>query len=117
MTIIDNDRDLAELRLDTASCDHTTRLTVTGELDLATAAAFLAAGEDAVLTEMTTCLELDLSGVSFMDAAGVGALVALNRQARLRGRLLVLVAASQPVRKVLELTRLANAFQADDHRN
>ena len=55
-------------------------------------------------------LLLDLSRIEFIDSTGVGHLVRLNKQLRGRGRPLVLVAPSKPVRNALALMRLEEVF-------
>jgi anti-anti-sigma factor len=49
-------------------------------------------------------LMLDVSGVSFMDCAGLRALLATRRRAELRGGFMRLVATSAAVRRIIELT-------------
>jgi anti-sigma B factor antagonist len=55
-------------------------------------------------------LALDLSGVTFIDCAGVGALVATRRRAQLEGGWLRIVRASPPVRRIIRLLGLAEAL-------
>lgn len=49
---------------------------------------------------------VDLSGVNFIDSAGLGELVALNRRAVAAGGKLVLAAARGKVKDLLELTQI-----------
>jgi anti-anti-sigma factor len=51
-------------------------------------------------------LALDLSGVTFIDCAGINALLATRRRAQLEGGSLCVLRASPRVRHVLALTRL-----------
>ena len=78
------------------------RLGITGELDLATAPQL------ADLLSDPTVDELDLSGVSFIDASGLTVLVAA-RDARGPEHLL-LVTPSTAVSRILELTDELRAF-------
>ena len=55
-------------------------------------------------------LLLDLSGVTFMDSAGLGLLVGIRRQARMFRGSLAVVAPSRPVRRIFELTALDKVF-------
>jgi anti-anti-sigma factor len=73
-----------------------------GELDIASAGAARRALEqlDAGIQQIV----LDLSDVTFCDAAGVGFLVAAQKQARTTGRDLVIRHPSRPVRRVLTIT-------------
>jgi anti-sigma B factor antagonist len=55
-------------------------------------------------------LALDLSGVTFMDCAGIGALLATRRRAQLEGGWLRIVRASPPARRTIGLLGLAEAL-------
>lgn len=87
-----------------AAHDHVV-VTVVGELDLAAA--------PDVRRELAAAAELDrplvvadLDGVSFVDAAGVTALVHGARRTAEHGGHLTLTTTQQPVRRVLEMTDL-----------
>lgn len=56
-------------------------------------------------------VELDLSGVSDIDAAGIQSLVSLRQQARNSARSLHLLAASACVREALDFCRLTEFFE------
>ncbi|MBT2235822.1 STAS domain-containing protein [Nonomuraea sp. NEAU-A123] len=80
-----------------------------GELDLATREAV----RERLLRTLqhdTGLLILDLSGVSFCDAAGLSALVGVQRQARSLDIALALAAPRPRVAKVLRLTGLDRSF-------
>jgi anti-sigma B factor antagonist len=53
-----------------------------------------------------TRLALDLSGVTFIDCAGINVLLAARRRAQLEGGSLRVLRASPRVRRLFELTRL-----------
>jgi len=55
-------------------------------------------------------LILDLSGVSIVDAHGLGVMLKLREQALARGMCFELMNVSQPLRMVLEITRLDSVF-------
>ncbi len=82
--------------------DGVATVTVTGDLDCATAPRLratlegLAAGGQTVL--------VDLSRTEFMDCAGVGVLMGLHTRLRDRGGDLVVGSPSGPALRVLELT-------------
>lgn len=85
--------------------DGTRRAVLQGEIDLAN----LHELRSLVASEISSCcgrLELDLSGVEFMDAGGVGMLVELSQLARSRGVELKIVRPSRSVSRLLELCRL-----------
>jgi anti-sigma B factor antagonist len=80
-----------------------------GELDLAAA--------PALLREVRSCLSLrvvgvivDCEGVTFLDSAGVHALVAAHREAVEHGIAFTLTSVPLQARKVLEITGLAESF-------
>lgn len=84
-------------------------LAVSGDLDisgveelLSTAGSLLDAGADVV--------ELDLSGVTFIDSSGLGALVRLKKTVVAAGGQLRLVDVPRPVARILELTGLTDLF-------
>ncbi|MGE4506268.1 MAG: STAS domain-containing protein [Desulfovibrionaceae bacterium] len=56
-------------------------------------------------------LVADLSGVTFMDSSGIGALVALNSRVYSTQRRLYLYAPTPQVHKILELVKLSNFFE------
>ena len=56
-------------------------------------------------------VRIDLSGVTEIDAAGIGLLARLAAQARCRGGELAVVAASARVRRVLEVVQLDAALR------
>ena len=83
-----------------------TRITLTGELDLATApqlrTALSRAAEDAEL------VVVDLSELKFMDSTGIQTILTADAQLRAAGRRLALVPGPPQVQRVFELTGLAD---------
>jgi anti-anti-sigma factor len=75
-------------------------LTVTGELDVCGARRL-----DAHAANV-----LDLSGVTFMDCAGLAALLRARDRAHARGEELVFAGISAPVARVLDATHLYREF-------
>jgi anti-sigma B factor antagonist len=82
---------------------------VSGEIDLLTAEQLRHILERTIRSHGPR-LVLDLSGVRFMDCAGVRSLVAVQRQAELLGGMLRLVAASAPVARIIQLSGLQGKF-------
>ncbi len=81
---------------------------VSGEVDLCTETSL----QHSLLQVMRECgarLTLDTSGVSFMDCAGLRALLTTRRRAEMRGGFLRLIATSTAVRRVIELTNAQEA--------
>jgi anti-anti-sigma factor len=75
-------------------------IAVYGELDVATAPTL----DDTLSRTDGQAVQLDLSGVSFIDPAGLGALLAAKRDIDDRGGRLVIVNASWPVRRLAQLS-------------
>lgn len=81
-----------------------------GRLDASTAPE---ASEDALgaVEEGSGKLLIDLSGLTFIDSAGLIVLIRAIRAASAKGGNVALLKAPQPVRTLLELTRLDRVFQ------
>jgi anti-sigma B factor antagonist len=94
--------------LSTRSCGGHTVVALGGELDLADAAAVAAALT--ALAARAPAIIVDLAGLEFIDSSGVAALARGRRQARQAGGDLMLAAPQQKVRRVLAITRLAEAI-------
>ncbi|MFI6602381.1 STAS domain-containing protein [Nonomuraea sp. NPDC050536] len=82
-------------------------LSISGELDLATAQALRDIVLDALARHEST-LVLDLSGVRFCDVVGLGVLRACAADAASSGGRLVLVGVPQQVRRVIEISEAAS---------
>ncbi|MBS2964853.1 STAS domain-containing protein [Actinocrinis puniceicyclus] len=83
--------------------EHTGLITVRGDVDLATAGEFLMRLQ--VLTAPAIGpITLDLSQVTFMNSAGLRALIAFDRLVNATGGSVRLAVISPPVARVLELT-------------
>ena|GEM_PF-630817 len=84
-------------------------VSVTGELDIATAEqaySYLSEVIDGRLAPVT----VDLSGLTFCDASGLGVLARTARYARQKGRQLMLASARPPLLKIMRITGLDRAF-------
>lgn len=82
---------------------------IVGELDMAAAGAF----EETLLDRISgnDPVILDLSGVTFMDSAAIGAMLAMRRQANLkRGRFVVVCSPGSDIERMLEYMGLDAAF-------
>jgi len=102
---------LLDVRID--EHDAWTVVTLTGQLDVATAPGFRQSLQEAQYVGAQRVV-VDLSGVEFLDSFGLGVLVGGLRRARLHGGRLVLAAANERVRQILEITGLDTAFQLAD---
>lgn len=88
----------------TNRCDGRITVSVTGEIDIATAPLLAEALQEA-LSDGVTRIEADLSGVSFCDCSGLNVLLGAARHARTHGRTLRVAGVRSPqVRRLFELT-------------
>lgn len=109
----------SELAVEVAVTDRSTVVSVRGEVDVATAPIVRGA-----LTEVearrrglgTPSVVVDLSGVTFIDACGLGVLVGAARSARGAGHALALRDPSPQVLRLLEMTRLLDVFRVEPPR-
>jgi anti-anti-sigma factor len=83
--------------------DGGTIVAISGEVDVCTEAP-LQQALLWIIRERGARLMLDVSGVSFMDCAGLRALLATQRRAEMRGGCMRLIATSAAVRRIIELT-------------
>jgi anti-sigma B factor antagonist len=113
---IERIRGLDTLQLD-LSCatdeDGNQIVNVTGELDIATAEqayAYISDVIDAWPGLSPAPVSVDLSGLTFCDASGLGALARVARHARQAGRQLRLTAARPSLLKIMRITGLDRAY-------
>ncbi len=84
-------------------------VSVAGELDIATAEqAYSYISE--VIDGRPAPVTVDLSGLTFCDASGLGALARIARHAREAGRQLMLTSARPSLLKIMRITGLDRAF-------
>ena len=84
-------------------------VSVTGELDIATADQAYAYISK-VIDSWPTVVSVDLSGLTFCDASGLGVLAKIARHARQAGRQLRLTSARPSLLKIMRLTGLDGVF-------
>lgn len=84
-------------------------LRVTGELDAATAPEFDAA-IGPLLAGGVTDITIDVAGLAFLDSSGLRSLVRAREQLLPDGGVVRLLDPAPAVRRVLEITRLEEAF-------
>jgi anti-sigma B factor antagonist len=101
--------EVALFGVDTQLAGRYARLTLRGELDLATVGIFDAAVR-AVWSRAIDRIEIDLSDLTFIGSAGVAAILAVNSCARELGFSLTLVRGPQPVHRIFELTGIDGQF-------
>lgn len=100
------------LKIDLTENDAKVRIAVHGEVDLYTSPELRAAILKAV-PSVSSGLEVELSGVDYMDSSGVATLVEGFKSARENSKSFVLVAPSPSVMRVLELARLDAVFDIE----
>ena len=84
-------------------------VSVTGELDIATAEQAYAYISE-VIDSRLTAVSVDLSGLTFCDASGLGVLAKIARHARQAGRQLKLTSVRPSLLKIMRLTGLDGVF-------
>jgi len=82
---------------------------VTGELDIATAEQAYAYISD-VIDLWPAPISVDLAGLTFCDASGLGALARVARHARQAGRQLELISVRPSLVKIMRITGLDRTF-------
>ena len=88
-------------------------LTVSGEIDIATAPS-LRERLHGLLADNKHQLVVDLDDVGFLDSTALGVLVGVLKRARSEGGEVRIVCTQPRVRKVFEITRLDSAFDLFD---
>jgi anti-sigma B factor antagonist len=84
-------------------------ISVTGELDIATAEQAYAYISD-VIDCWPAPVSVDLAGLTFCDASGLGALARVARHARQTGRPLKVISARPSLVKIMRITGLDRTF-------
>jgi anti-sigma B factor antagonist len=98
----------APLDLDVQRSEERTLVTVSGELDAATAS-YLYDRLAELEMEGVTNVVLDLARLNFMDTTGLGVIVTEQRVQR-GGGTLTIFSPSSPVRRLFEITGLAHCL-------
>jgi anti-anti-sigma factor len=86
------------------------QVTISGELDLVRAYTFDARMKE-IEAEGPDLVVLDLRGLTFIDSAGIGRVVAAHLRARRARRRFVLVRGPRAVQRILSLTALDTVFE------
>ena len=95
----------AKLDLVVAIADDHAHVAVRGDLDIDTAPRLIATLHDIAIAPVQH-VDLDCQGVTFIDSAGVRALIVARTDATRRGVAVVLVEPSHAVSRVIEMTGL-----------
>ena len=93
----------------------TANATVVGEIDLTTTPRLRDLLLGAMRSRVIVLLDVDLSGVSFLDCSGIGALVLVRNAAIQNGRQMRVTHPQPFVRHVLDVVGLLDAFGVEPH--
>jgi anti-sigma B factor antagonist len=111
MTAVPIDLDPTRIDVRSATSADGCLITVTGEIDSTTAPGLRTCLLEVLGRPGTTTVVVDLTGVSFLDSAGLSALATAHRAAEAGGRSLQMrVGDTRAVVRPLEITGLADVF-------
>jgi anti-sigma B factor antagonist len=97
----------APLDLDVQRSEERTLVTVSGELDAATASHLYDRLAELEM-EGATNVVLDLARLNFMDSTGLGVIVTEHKRVQRAGGTLTVFSPSSPVRRLFEITGLSD---------
>lgn len=101
------------LDITTSTAGAWTVLSLTGEVDIATAPPLREALVEAT-KDGSAKVVVDFAGVEFMDSTGLGVLVGALKRTRMSDGDLVLAALGSASKKVFEITGLTDLFEFSD---
>lgn len=104
---------MADFTIETSEAGGVTRLALAGEFDLAGVPQFERALREAE-TSGPAAVVADLTGLVFMDSSGLRALVMANDRAQRGGWRLAIVPGPSSVRRVFEVTQMAERLDLVD---
>jgi anti-anti-sigma factor len=87
-------------------------LAVAGEIDTGTSDELRGKVDELDVSHRT--LVLDLHGVEFVDSSGLGALLGVKKQQERGGGSLLLTRLSEPVARIIEITKMDRVFEVVD---
>jgi anti-sigma B factor antagonist len=94
-----------------SSTGRTVIVKLKGEFDMSVEGLFAETVTEGVVHNGHSAVVLDLSGVTFLDSSGIGALIRARHEAVARGSRFVLLRPSAAVEKVLEISGLPSHFE------
>lgn len=107
------DVDVGQISFERSDQQRGRTLAIAGEVDLAVVAE-MDSELAALLAEADASAFVDLSGVSFMDAIGIHALLRATDAGGAVGKSVVLVAPSRPCRRVFDASGTSDLFDVTD---
>lgn len=99
--------------IETQTTGHMLTLALSGELDMLTSPALARALEQLPASDVELIV-VDLRGLEFMDSTGLHVLVQGHQQAHESGQRFALVRGGEQIRRVLDLTGVAEAIAIVD---
>jgi anti-anti-sigma factor len=90
--------------------DDCLRVSVIGELDIATEPKLVESARESILTSDAPTVVVDLTLVSFIDSSGLRGVLMCRDAAQERGLALVLAVKDGPVRRLLDVAGVADWF-------
>jgi anti-anti-sigma factor len=99
----------------TSAAAAASTVTVCGEIDLAAVPTLTASLEAAGLEQIP--LDLDLSGITFIDSSGLHAIVQAHQRQQRAGLALTLRSPSPAVRRAIEMVALGDTLHIDEQRD
>jgi len=95
--------------------DSVTVVRVTGELDVFSVSTLRESLDEVVIEAVgTTNLVVDLTGLTFMDSSGLGALVRTQKKVRVLRGTFGVVCGEGPVLRLLNITGLSHVLRVSD---
>ncbi len=85
-------------------------ISLEGELDVENSTSFRSKVRNKESSEHPN-LVIDLTKVNYIDSSGLGALIALQKDARFNGGALSVVGASEQIKRVMKMTNLDKLFE------
>ena len=95
-----------QLTIETLRVDACVRVSAHGEIDVSTVGLLREVLLNEIKAGEGTWVQVDLSGVSFMDSTGLGVLIAAHRRLTATGGKLTIHKPSRPVLRVLQVSGL-----------
>jgi anti-anti-sigma factor len=104
---------MSPFEITTEEAEGQTRVTLVGELDIASAPQF-EEGLQQAESNSPDVLVLDLRKVEFIDSTGLRAVIAADERARTAGRRFVIIRGTQAVERVFSVTQLDQRLEIVD---
>jgi anti-anti-sigma factor len=111
--VLERPRALPPLEINVSTGPDRVRVAVVGEIDLCTSPMLWQTFEKILSDGGPTRVDLDLSGLTFLDASGISAILRARHRAEGAGGRLVLLRPRSFIRRVLDLTGVSDLCEID----